>query len=175
MHPECFNRTTYDMLRRNQNPFSHQNLIYIRSSDESKQLNDRSESCIIISASGMCEAGRIRHHLKNNIGNPKNTVLMVGFCAPNTLGRSLADRHSSVSIFGDKYDVKAQVEVMDAFSAHADRNELLSLISRSTGPMKQIILTHGQEDQAEALAKTLQIEHSQSKINIPKLHDIIEL
>jgi metallo-beta-lactamase family protein len=175
MHPECFNRPTYDMLRRNQNPFSHQNLTYIRSSDESKSLNERSESCIIISASGMCEAGRIRHHLKNNIGNPKNTVFMVGFCAPNTLGRALADRHSKVSIFGEEYDVKAEVQVMDAFSAHADRNELLSLISKSTGPMNQIILTHGQEDQAEALAKSLQIEHSKSKINIPKLHDTIEL
>jgi metallo-beta-lactamase family protein len=175
LHPECFNLATYEMLRRHENPFGLQQLNYIRTADESKTLNERSEPCIIISASGMCEAGRIRHHLRNNIGDPRNIILMVGFCAPNTLGRFLMEGHKTVSIFGEKYEVKAQVEIIDAFSAHADSNELLSLVERSTGPMKKIILTHGQEDQAEALSKLLQPKFPTSEIFIPHLHDTLEL
>ncbi len=175
LHPECFNTSTYEKIRRHEDPFDLNTLTFIRTADESKALNDRSEPCIIISASGMCEAGRIRHHLRNNIGAARNTILMVGFCAPNTLGRFLADHHPHVSIFGEEFEVKAEVEVMDALSAHADRNELLGLVKQSTGPMRQILLTHGQENQAEALAKALQLKHSSSQILIPHLHESFDL
>ncbi|MBI4025017.1 MAG: MBL fold metallo-hydrolase [Verrucomicrobia bacterium] len=175
LHPECFNAATNEKLRNHENPFGLQTLTYIRSADESKALNDHPESCIIISASGMCEAGRVRHHLRNNIDDPKNTILMAGFCAPNTLGRALIEGQSHVNIHGEKHVVRAHVEVMDAFSAHADRNELLGLVERSTGPMRQILLTHGQLDQAEALAKSLQVKHPDSKILIPDLHESVEL
>lgn len=174
MHPECFNVATYTMLQNHENPFGLQNLTYIHSAEESKALNERTEPSVIISASGMCEAGRIRHHLRNNIGDPRNTILMVGFCAPNTLGNALAEHLPMVNIFGEPHEVKAQVEVMNAFSAHADHDELLGLVTCSTGPMRQIILTHGQVDQAEALAKSLQLGHPHSKILIPNLHDGIE-
>ncbi len=175
LHPECFNQSTYEMLRHHENPFGLKNLTYIRSSEESKKLNDRHDPCIIIAASGMCEAGRIRHHLRNNIGDPRNTVLMVGFCAPNTLGRAMHDRSPKVSIFGEEHEVRAQIETIDAFSAHADRNELLDLVRHSTGSFKRILLTHGQEDQSEALASALRVSHPQSQIVIPNLHDMIDL
>jgi metallo-beta-lactamase family protein len=174
LHPDCFNASTYEMFRNHRNPFGLKNLSYIRSSDDSKTLNDRPESCIIIAASGMCEAGRVRHHLRNNIHNPRNTILIVGFCAPNTLGRSLTDRNPLVSIFGEKHRVDAHVEVMDAFSAHADRQELLELVRQSTGPMKKILLTHGQEDQSETLAQSLKDLKPNSEIIIPNLHDRFE-
>jgi metallo-beta-lactamase family protein len=175
VHPECLKSSIAQKLRRHQNPFHLDKLTYITSAEESKALNGKPESCIIISASGMCEAGRIRHHLKNNIGDPRNTVLIVGFCAPNTLGRSLSERHSTVSIFGSKHEVKAKIEVLNAFSAHADRNELLDLLKRSTGSMKRIFLTHGQEDQSEALAKAIKEMKPESNITIPELHESFEL
>ncbi len=175
LHPDCFNAATYQMLCKHENPFSLQNLTYIHSVDESKALNNRHEPCIIIAASGMCEAGRIRHHLRNNIGDERNTILMVGFCAPNTLGHALVERQPTVSIFGEKHEVKAHIETMDAFSAHADRNELLGLMAKSTGPMRKILVTHGQEDQAEAFAKTLRENYPHSEVIVPSLHDSVEL
>ncbi|MDD2706820.1 MAG: MBL fold metallo-hydrolase [Verrucomicrobiae bacterium] len=175
MHPECFNDSTNEKLRLNNNPFGLQSLAYIRSVDESKSLNERKDPCIIISASGMCEAGRIRHHLKNNIGDPRNTILLVGFCAPQTLGRALTDKQPQVSIFGEKHRVEAQIEVMDAFSAHADHNELVNLVKKSTGSLEKIILTHGQERHANTLAASLRETHPKSQISIPNLHDSIEL
>lgn len=175
LHPECFNQATYEMLRHHENPFGLRHLTYIRSSDESKQLNGRQEPCIIIAASGMCEAGRIRHHLRNNISDPRNTVLMVGFCAPNTLGRALYERHPKVAIFGEEYDVRCQIESIDAFSAHADRNELLGILKQSTGTFQKILFTHGQEDQSEAIAATVREMHPHSQVVIPSLHDSIDL
>lgn len=175
MHPDCFNAATNEMLRHRQNPFDMEGLTYIRAADESKALNDFKGSCVIISASGMCEAGRIRHHLRNNIGNPNNTILMAGFCAANTLGAALIAGLDKVNIFGEEHEVKAQVERLDAFSAHADQSELLGVLAQSTGPMGTILLTHGQVDQAEALAKQIRMRQPKSKVVIPDLHDSFEL
>jgi metallo-beta-lactamase family protein len=175
MHPECFNEATYEKLQKSHNPFNLQKLTYIRDVEESKALNDRKEPCIIISSSGMCEAGRIRHHLRNNIGNPKNTILMVGFCAPYTLGRFLIDRQPTVNIFGEKFTVEARVEVIDAFSAHADTSELLDLAARSTGSFGQIILAHCQEEACQAIATGLKPRYPNARISIPNLHDSFEL
>lgn len=175
MHPDCFNAFIYEKLLNHENPFGLQRLNYVRTAEESKALNEKSEPGIIIAASGMCEAGRIRHHLKNNIGDPRNTILMVGFCAPNTLGRAIIDRLPTVNIFGEKHIVKAQIETIDAFSAHADHDELMNLMRRSTGSMKRILITHGQEDQSEALAQSLKRTHPRSEILIPNLHDRLEL
>lgn len=175
LHPDCFNAATREKLQNHDDPFGLETLTYIRSAEESKALNDRADPCIIIAASGMCEAGRIRHHLRNNIGDPRNTILIAGFCAPNTLGHAIAARMPSVSIFGEKHEVRAHIETLDAFSAHADHDELMDLVARSTGTLGQIILTHGNEEQAEALAKALHLEHPDSRIVIPELHDAIEL
>ena len=153
MHPECFDLETYNFLQKYDDAFGFSKLTYTRDVEESKKLNTIKKPCIIISASGMCEAGRILHHLKNNIEDPKNTVLIIGFMAPNTLGRRLVERHKEVKIFGEPYKLRAEVTILNAFSAHADRNELLNYIKGiNVGNLKKVFVVHGEEDQSLALA-----------------------
>lgn len=149
-HPECFDAETNEEFTKNgENPFGFGRLQYTHSVEESKHLNELNGPMIIISSSGMCEHGRILHHLKNNIENQHNTVLLVGYQAVNTLGRKLLDGEKTINIFGDPYNVKAEVIVMDAFSAHADRSDLLDYIKKqdSVQPIKKIFLVHGEEGQ----------------------------
>lgn len=150
LHPECFDSETAEFLLKNEDPFGFNRLTYITSVEESKRLNDVAGPCIIMSSSGMCEAGRILHHLVNNIENPNNIVLMVGYCAENTLGRKLIDGEKRVNILGDEYNVNAEVIVMQSFSAHADANELIDYTSKlDKNMMKNIFLVHGEIDQQE--------------------------
>ena len=125
MHPEAWNAEVQDFLvdGRRRSPFDYGRVEYVRSVERSKQLNHMFEPAIIISASGMAENGRILHHLKNNISDPVNTILLVSFMAENTLGRRLKDGESPVRIFGESYDVRAQVETIDGYSAHADQRD----------------------------------------------------
>lgn len=154
-HPECFDGKTYrEFVENRENPFGFGRLKYTRSVEESKKLNDLKGPAIIISASGMCEAGRILHHLKNNIEDPKNTIMIVGYMAANTLGRKILEEQKQVNIFGEPYQLRAQVVVMDAFSGHADRSDLLDYISRIEG-LKKIFLVHGEESQSKAFKKNL--------------------
>jgi metallo-beta-lactamase family protein len=155
LHPECFNETTYRFLREKANPFGMENLTYIRELAHSMKLNDLKDSAIIISASGMAEAGRIRHHLKNNIGNPNNLILFVGYCAEHTLGAQILSGRSPVNIFGEPYEVRARVASLDAFSGHADRTELKRYVSRITGNIRKVAVIHGEESQVLAFAETL--------------------
>jgi metallo-beta-lactamase family protein len=155
LHPECFNETTYRFLREKANPFGMENLTYIREVTQSMKLNDLHDPVIIISASGMAEAGRVRHHLRNNIGNPKNLVLFVGYCAEHTLGCQIRAGQSPVNIFGEPYEVRAHIAAIDAFSGHADRSELKRYVSALTGDIKKIAVVHGEESQALALVETL--------------------
>lgn len=152
LHPECFDEETNEFLLREQDPFGFRGLHYLRTVEESKLLNDLEGPMIIISASGMCEAGRVLHHLKNNIEDPRNTVLIVSFQAEHTLGRRIAEKQEKVRIFGDEYRLRAQVKVIDAFSAHADRDELLSWISRTAPHLKGVFVVHGEEEESLALA-----------------------
>ena len=152
LHPECFDEETNEFLLREQDPFGFRGLHYLRTVEESKLLNDLEGPMIIISASGMCEAGRVLHHLKNNIEDPRNTVLIVSFQAEHTLGRRIAEKQEKVRIFGDQYRLRAQVNVIDAFSAHADRDELLSWIGRTAPHLKGVSVVHGEEQQSLALA-----------------------
>lgn len=145
---------------------------YIASVDESKAVTACPDSCIIIAASGMCEHGRILHHLKNGIENPKNAVVMVGFQAAHTLGRRLLNGEKKVRIFGDWFEPKAEIASLDAFSAHADRDELLAYVTR-TRP-KRILLVHGEPDQREALAAALK-EKTGAPVELPKPGDIVEI
>jgi metallo-beta-lactamase family protein len=153
LHPECFDKETNRMIAMDENPFGWKNISYIRDVEESKRLNKMDQPCIIISASGMCEAGRILHHLKNNIEDPKNTILVVGFMAKDTLGRRIVQRQEKVKIFGDQYRLKARVELFDQFSAHADRNELLEYVNNAKNSLKEVFVVHGEEEQSEALAE----------------------
>ena len=149
-HPECFDEETLSLLKREEDPFGFNRLTYIRSVDESKKLNERGEPCIIIASSGMCEAGRIRHHIANNIGNPRNTILIVGYQAEHTLGRRLVEQEKEVTIFGEVHDRKCEVVVLNSFSAHADRNELLAYFNKfDKKRLKNVFLVHGDPDQAE--------------------------
>jgi len=153
LHPECFDNETNQMLAHNDDPFGWKDVTYIKEADESKELNRMDQPCIIISASGMCESGRILHHLKNNIGDPKNTIMVVGFMAQHTLGRRIVERHKKVRIFGEEFQLKARVEVFDAFSAHADRNGLLEYVENTKDSLSGVFIVHGEEEQSQALAE----------------------
>ncbi|MDP8248259.1 MAG: MBL fold metallo-hydrolase [Candidatus Tritonobacter lacicola] len=173
IHPECYNEETYNYLRVNKNPFGFRNISYIRKTGDSIKLNDHPHPCIIISASGMCEAGRILHHLRHGIGKEENTIVMVCFCAENTLGKRIVERKKRVRIFGEEYTLRAEVAVMNAFSAHADRSELVSY-ARSLSPSPgRTFLVHGDEDQSLALAEHLRAA-GVGNVSVPMPGDKIE-
>ncbi len=147
-HHECFDAEISQFILKNDDPFGFNELKYITSTEESKKLNDNRQPGIIISSSGMCEAGRILHHLLNNIENPNNIILMVGYAAAETLGRKLIEGAKLVKIFGMERQVNAEVIVMNSFSAHADSNELIEYVDQfDKGRMQNIFLVHGDYDQ----------------------------
>ena len=156
-HPECFDRETNRIfLESGDDPFGFGRLKYISTVDQSKELNELKDPMIIISASGMAEGGRILHHLANNIGNPKNLVLFVGYAAEHTLARKIMDGMERVNILGDEYSVKCQIKTMDYFSGHADQNELLDYLQLNPQKrLKNIFLVHGEEDQALPLREKI--------------------
>ena len=145
---------------------------FVSSVEESKAITGSDEPCIIIAASGMCEHGRILHHLKSGIGNPKNTIVLVGFQAEYTLGRRLQEQQPEVKIFGDMFKRKARVVDLDAFSAHADRNDLIGYV-RATKP-KKTFLVHGESHQREALAEALR-DQKLTEVFLPKRGDYADI
>lgn len=155
LHPECFNDRVYDFLFQKRNPFFFEGLTLIRSEQQSRALNQLDEPAIFIAASGMCEAGRVLHHLKNNISNPATTVLFVGYCAEHTLGWKLREGWKEVNIFGEPHRVRARIETLDSFSGHADHSELLSYYGRITGRKQQVWLVHGEPEHSAALKTAL--------------------
>lgn len=167
LHPECFNESIYKFLREVANPFSMDNLTYIRDAAQSRKLNDLAGPAIIISASGMAEAGRIRHHLKNHIGNPDNLILFIGYCAEHTLGAQILMGKSTVNIFGEPVEVHARIAKLDAFSGHADKNELRAYVQRLTGNIRKIFVIHGEEEQALAFGETLRAMKPKAEILVP--------
>jgi metallo-beta-lactamase family protein len=173
-HPECFDRATYrEFIDNRLNPFGFGKVKYITDVAESKKLNTYNKPCIVISASGMCEFGRILHHLKNNIEDPRNTVMLVGYQAEYTLGRKIQDGMKSVNIFGEPYDVKCDVHKIDAFSAHADRSDLIDYVSHIEG-IKKIFLVHGETDAMNAFQNVLH-ENGYDNAMIPSPGDIVDL
>src|SRR5213075_3291703 len=127
----------YNFLREKENPFGMANLTYIREVAHSMKLNEMKDPLIIISASGMAEAGRIRHHLANNIGAAANLILFIGYCAEHTLGAQILSRRNPVNIFGEPHQVRARIGSLDAFSGHADKNELRRYVKKLTGDIKK--------------------------------------
>ncbi|MBN1893514.1 MBL fold metallo-hydrolase, partial [bacterium] len=176
LHPECFDSETHsEFLVEGHDPFGFHRLRYIREAEESKKLNELSEPCIIISASGMCEAGRILHHLKRAIPNPRNTVLIVGFMAENTLGRRIVEKLPEVKIHGELYPLRASVEVSLGFSAHADREELLAYIEGiDRKGLERIFVVHGEPESADAFASTLR-DKKYPEVTVPKRGDRFSL
>jgi len=157
LHPECFDQETFDrFISANLDPFGFDTIKYVTSTKESIEINNKREPAIIISASGMAENGRILHHLKNNIENPNNTIAIVGYMAENTLGRKLVEKHKEVKIFGKMYKVKAQIRTLNAFSGHADYQEILNWIqSYDLKRLKKVFLVHGEEKALESLKHKL--------------------
>ncbi len=155
LHPEAYDREMSTLLLNGQDPFSMEKMRYTRAVEESKALRQLKGPAIIISASGMAENGRILHHLRNHIENRRNTILIVGWQAPDTLGRRLVEKHPEVRIFGKPYRVRAEVVVMNGFSGHADRQELLDWAGHLTPPPAHTFLVHGEEEAATALAEGL--------------------
>ena len=155
-HPDCYDQATRDAFGKEANPFGFENLRVTRSVEESKMINELDRPAIIISASGMAEAGRILHHLRNNIEDPKNTVLVVGFMAEHTLGRRIVERREKVRIFGEEFSLRARVKVLNAFSAHADYNELLGYLDHySKKELRKILLVHGEKDAQASLREKM--------------------
>ena len=175
-HPECFDEETREFVRSDRHHealgFSH--LTYTHSVEESKALNDRKDPMVIISASGMAEAGRILHHLKNNVENPKNAVLIVGWQAPYTLGRRIAEREKRIKIFDEWYELRAEVATIGGLSAHAGQNLLVEYAATVKGTVKQTYLVHGERKPAEMLQGLLK-EQGMEKVYYPELYSKVEI
>lgn len=171
-HPEAYDEEIHEVLMsdRDHDPFGFSMMRYTRSAEESKELNFLRQPAVIISASGMAEVGRILHHLKNNIEDPRSTVLITGFQAPNTLGRRLVEGQKRVKIFGEDYDVRARVVQLNGLSGHADRSELVDWARHLKQPPRHTFLVHGEPDAAEALAESLRVQLGFQNVVVPEMH-----
>jgi metallo-beta-lactamase family protein len=146
LHPECYDQETRALITNDESPFDFDDLRYISEKEDSQALSANSDPAIIISASGMCEAGRVLHHLRGTIENEKNTIMIVGFQAQHTLGRRLVEKRNRVKVFGVERDLRAEVVVMNGFSAHADQKDLIGYAeqTKAKGPLKNIMIVHGE-------------------------------
>ena len=174
-HPECFDTETRWFVQQARHPaLDFKMLTYVQSVEESKALNLRKDPMIIISASGMAETGRILHHLKNNVENPRNTICIVSWQAPYTLGRRLADREKQIKIFGEPYTVRAEIATIGGLSGHAGQDLLTKYALNTSRSVKKVFLVHGEEMPAAALTQKLQ-EREMHDIYYPELHSSAEL
>jgi len=154
-HPECYDDETLELMRHGGDPFTFPHLTYVTETEESKKLNAIQGPVVIISASGMCEGGRILHHLTHTVGDPRNVILIVGYQAENTLGRRLVERTSPIRIYGDEYELRAQVAIINALSAHADRNEFGEYFTEMGPKVDCAFVVHGEPPAASQLAEDL--------------------
>jgi len=157
LHPECFNKDILKIMENDSDPFGFNSLTYITRTEDSKKLNDYKKPCIIISASGMMEAGRIKHHLANNISDPKNTILVVGYCSPSTLGARIVRGDTEVSIHGTVYKVNAEIKKIDSFSGHGDYMEMIKFLDcQDKSTIEKTFLVHGEYETQKKYAMELQ-------------------
>ena len=156
------------------NPLEFPGLKFTQTADESKALNESSEPAIIISASGMCDVGRIKHHLKHNIWNPKSTILFVGYQAPGTLGYSIVNGAKKVTIFGEEFAVNARIEYIEGYSGHADQEWLMNFVYSFISRPKHIFLVHGEEESQEVLRDKI-LEETGIGVSIPEYGETYEL
>jgi metallo-beta-lactamase family protein len=167
VHTECYNDNFLHVLENDPDPFGFDRLFYITKVEDSKKLNDHKKPCVIISASGMMEAGRVKHHLANNISNPKNTVLVVGYCAPTTLGARIVRGDKEVSIHGTIYEVKADIRKIEAFSGHGDYREMISFLNcQDKEALAKTFIVHGEYETQKKYLGYLQ-EEGFRNIEIP--------
>ncbi len=171
---DLFDEETRELIKRGDNPLEFPGLKFTQTVEESKELNESDESCIIISASGMCEVGRIKHHLKHNIWNPKNTILFVGYQALGTLGRKIVDGAKTVKIFGEEVSVNARVEYIEGYSGHADQQGLLNFVYSFIKKPEHIFLVHGEEEGQKVLKEKI-TEEVEIPVTIPDYGETYEL
>lgn len=176
MHPECYDRETYRVfLENHEDPFGFNRLTYIRDTEESKKLNDFKGPCMIISASGMAEGGRIVHHLANNIEDPNNLILFAGYAAQETLARKIMEGAEEVNILGSSFKVRSKIKKIDYFSAHADRNGLLDYLKLCPiKKLKHIFLVHGEEEEALPLREEL-VRRGYPSASFPQQGETVEI
>jgi metallo-beta-lactamase family protein len=159
VHNECFNNDLQKLLQSDSDPFGFEGLSYITKTEDSKKLNDYKRPCVIISASGMMEAGRVKHHLANNISNPKNTVLAVGYCSPSTLGARILGGAKEVSIHGTVYPVNADIKKIESFSGHADYKEMISFLEcQEKTALEKTFIVHGEYETQKKYAIELEAQ-----------------
>jgi metallo-beta-lactamase family protein len=172
-HPECFDAETQAFLEEHGEVFRFEGVHFVSEAEDSIRLNDLAGPAVIISASGMCEAGRILHHLRNHIEDPRNTILIVGFMAEHTLGRRIAERQPKVKIWGVERDLRAQVVVLDSFSAHADRDDLIAFADACGTATRRCFLVHGEPEPQGSLRHAL--EQCGHRVHCPIRGEIVEL
>lgn len=176
MHTDCMNDEVKAVMKSDDDPFGFNQLHYIKNVEQSKKLNDYDKPCIIISASGMAEAGRIKHHIANNISNPNNTILIIGYCAPSTLGARIQNPDiTEISILGEIRPVNARIERLEAFSGHGDYNEMLDFLNcQDQDEIRQIFLVHGEFHCQQTYREKMEIEGYRN-IEIPASGEVFEL
>ncbi len=174
-HTEVYNSDVQKVLKIDDNVFGFNGLKFIESIEESKALNDDPRPCVIISASGMAEAGRVKHHIRNNISNQKNTILMVGYCEPNSLGGRLLAGDKVVKLFREDYDVVAEVRSIQSMSAHGDYEDLLHFLAcQDPAKVQRIFLVHGEYEVQQHFAQRL-IDTGFKRVAIPEQHQQYDL
>src|SRR5476651_752181 len=174
-HPEVFNRSVNEVMKTDADPFTFKGLHFVESTEQSIALNTDPRACVIISSSGMAEAGRVKHHIKNNISDSKNTILMVGYCEPNSLGGHLLNGDKQVYIFGEMYDVVANVQSIKSMSAHGDYEDLLRFLScQDASKVKRLFLVHGEYEVQQHFAIKLK-EKGFEHVEIPFQHQKVVL
>jgi metallo-beta-lactamase family protein len=174
-HPECFNRSVQKIMKFDKDPFDFKGLHFIEDKRESQALNGSDKPCVIISASGMAEAGRVKHHIANNISNPRTTILMVGYCEKNSLGARLKNNPEVVTIFGEEFLVRAEIRKIESMSAHADYRDLCQyLSSQEPDEVKTVFIVHGELESQIAFKERLQ-KKGFMNIEIPERHQTFEL
>ncbi|MDR1898062.1 MAG: MBL fold metallo-hydrolase [Prevotellaceae bacterium] len=170
-HPECFNKAVHKLMKTDFDPFHFKGLHYIEGIEESKRLNDYNKPCVIISASGMAEAGRVKHHIANSINQKRNTILLVGYCEPESLGARLKQKPETIKIFGDTYNVKADIREINSMSAHADYNDLSQYLAcQYPDEVKQVFVVHGEPEVQQEFSKRLRKKGFKDVV-IPGLHE----
>lgn len=174
-HPECFNKRVQNLLKSDNDPFLFKGLRYVQSVEQSKQLNTRKEPMVIIAASGMAEAGRIKHHIANNIENERNTILIVGYCEPNSLGGKLMNGAKEVKIFRDEYLVKAEVGIIRSMSAHGDYDDLCQFLAcQNPNEVQKLFIVHGEYPVQQDFRNRL-LKKGFQDVEIPAMHQTIGL
>lgn len=174
-HPECYNEELLEFMKKDPQPFDFKNLHYVKDVEESKAIAEHKAPCVIIAASGMADAGRVKHHIAHNIGDQRNTILMVGYCEPRSLGARLLSGVREVTIFGDPYRVEAEIKEIRSFSAHGDYEDLCTFLGcQETGQIKKLFLVHGEYDVQQVFRSKL-LKKGFSQIEIPSLHQTYPL